>query len=66
MFFQQLFTREGVKTVFAKVFPMLVFTVSMHQAIEISDQTVMAVVLFGNVEEIYMFLTFNLCYPEWI
>ena len=45
---------------------MLVFTVSMHQAIEILDQAVMAFTLFRNVEEIYMFLTFSLCYPEWI
>ena len=41
---------------------MLVFTVSMHQAIEVLDQTVMAVALVRKEEEIYMFLTFSLCY----
>ena len=66
MIFQQHFTCECVKTVFAKVYPVLIFTVSTHQAIEILDQTEMVVTLFGNVEEIYMFLSFSVCYSEWI
>ena len=55
-----------MQAVFTKEFPVPVFSVSIHQAIEVVDEAVVTVTLVGDLEEIHMFLVLSLCYPEWV
>ena len=66
MLLQQILSVESVEAVLAEKIFMLVFTVSMHQAIEILDQTVMAVALVRKEEEIDVPVCLHFRYSKWI